>query len=47
MLNAQAGIVQTDQAAVDQALEQQRLTGHRVGDCLVEMGFLPEATLLR
>jgi DNA-binding response OmpR family regulator len=34
-------------AAVEQALEQQGLTGHRLGDCLVEMGFLPEATLLR
>jgi hypothetical protein len=41
----EAGLISA--AAVDQALEQQRLTGHRVGDCLVEMGFLPEATLLR
>jgi CheY-like chemotaxis protein len=41
----EAGLISA--AAVDQALEQQRLTGHRLGDCLVEMGFLPEATLLR
>jgi HD-GYP domain-containing protein (c-di-GMP phosphodiesterase class II) len=41
----EAGLISA--AAVNQALEQQRLTGHRLGDCLVEMGFLPEATLLR
>jgi HD-GYP domain-containing protein (c-di-GMP phosphodiesterase class II) len=40
-----AGLVTPD--AVDQALEQQRLTGHRLGDSLVEMGLLAEATLLR
>src|SRR5262245_13031733 len=40
-----AGLVSRE--AVDQALEQQRLTGHRLGDSLVEMGLLAEATLLR
>jgi HD-GYP domain-containing protein (c-di-GMP phosphodiesterase class II) len=40
-----AGLVSRD--AVDQALEQQRLTGHRLGDSLVEMGLLGEAALLR
>jgi len=40
-----AGLVARE--AVDQALEQQRLTGHRLGDSLVEMGLLGEAALLR
>src|SRR4030095_8056785 len=40
-----AGLVSRE--AVDQALEQQRLTGHRLGDSLVEMGLLGEAALLR
>jgi CheY-like chemotaxis protein len=40
-----AGLVSRE--AVDQALEQQRLTGHRLGDSLVEMGLLGEAVLLR
>jgi len=40
-----AGLVSRE--AVEQALEQQRLTGHRLGDSLVEMGLLAEATLLR
>ena len=40
-----AGLVSRD--AVEQGLEQQRLTGHRLGDSLVEMGLLAEATLLR
>ena len=40
-----AGLVTRE--AVDQALEQQRLTGHRLGDSLVEMGLLGEAVLLR
>jgi HD-GYP domain-containing protein (c-di-GMP phosphodiesterase class II)/DNA-binding NarL/FixJ family response regulator len=40
-----AGLVSRE--AVEQALEQQRLTGHRLGDSLVEMGLLGEATLLR
>jgi HD-GYP domain-containing protein (c-di-GMP phosphodiesterase class II) len=40
-----AGLVSRD--AVEQGLEQQRLTGHRLGDSLVEMGLLGEATLLR
>ena len=40
-----AGLVTRE--AVEQALEQQRLTGHRLGDSLVEMGLLGEAALLR
>jgi HD-GYP domain-containing protein (c-di-GMP phosphodiesterase class II)/DNA-binding response OmpR family regulator len=40
-----AGLVSRE--AVEQALEQQRLTGHRLGDSLVEMGLLGEAVLLR
>src|SRR5215468_5258345 len=40
-----AGLVSRD--AVEQGLEQQRLTGHRLGDSLVEMGLLGESTLLR
>ena len=40
-----AGLVTRE--AVEQALEQQRLTGHRLGDSLVEMGLLGESSLLR
>ena len=40
-----AGLVTRE--AVQQALEQQRLTGHRLGDSLVEMGLLGESVLLR
>jgi len=40
-----AGLVSRE--AVQQALEQQRLTGHRLGDSLVEMGLLGESVLLR
>src|SRR5215469_342314 len=40
-----AGLVSRE--AVQQALEQQRLTGHRLGDSLVEMGLLGESALLR
>jgi hypothetical protein len=40
-----AGLVSRD--AVEQGLDQQRLTGHRLGYSLVEMGLLAEATLLR
>src|SRR5215468_5940073 len=40
-----AGLVTRE--AVQQALEQQRLTGHRLGDSLVEMGLLGESALLR
>jgi len=40
-----AGLITRE--AVEQALEQQRLTGHRLGDSLVEMGLLGEAVLLR
>jgi len=33
--------------AVDQALAHQKITGHRLGDCLVELGLLQEGSLLR
>jgi HD-GYP domain-containing protein (c-di-GMP phosphodiesterase class II) len=33
--------------ALEQALQQQRITGHMLGDCLVEIGLLAETALLR
>jgi HD-GYP domain-containing protein (c-di-GMP phosphodiesterase class II) len=33
--------------ALEQALQQQRITGHKLGDCLVEIGLLAETALLR
>ncbi|MBX5482586.1 MAG: DUF4388 domain-containing protein [Myxococcaceae bacterium] len=33
--------------ALEKALAQQRITGHKLGDCLVEIGVLQEAQLLR
>ena len=33
--------------ALEKALAQQRITGHKLGDSLVEIGVLQEATLLR
>ncbi len=33
--------------AVEQALSHQKITGHRVGDCLVELGLMQEGALLR
>jgi HD-GYP domain-containing protein (c-di-GMP phosphodiesterase class II) len=41
----EAGLVTTD--AVQKALEHQKITGHKLGDCLVEIGLLQEAVLLR
>ncbi|WNG38405.1 DUF4388 domain-containing protein [Archangium violaceum] len=41
----EAGLVTTE--AIQKALEHQKITGHRLGDCLVEIGLLQEAALLR
>ncbi len=41
----EAGLVTKE--AVEQALSQQKITGHKLGDCLVELGLLPEIALLR
>ncbi len=41
----EAGLITPDD--VQKALQQQRITGHRLGDCLVEVGVLQEASLLR
>ncbi len=41
----EAGLVTTD--AIHKALEHQKITGHRLGDCLVEIGLLQESVLLR
>src|SRR5688572_23671839 len=41
----EAGLVTSD--SIQKALEHQKLTGHRLGDCLVEIGLLQEAALLR
>ncbi|MHB8874818.1 MAG: HD domain-containing phosphohydrolase, partial [Myxococcaceae bacterium] len=41
----EAGLITAE--AVDQALSQQKLTGHLLGDCLVEIGLIQEAALLR
>ena len=41
----EAGIATTD--AVEKALEHQKITGYKLGDCLVELGLVPEAALLR
>jgi response regulator RpfG family c-di-GMP phosphodiesterase len=41
----EAGLVTTESIA--KALEHQKITGHRLGDCLVEIGLLQEAALLR
>src|SRR5512132_1673822 len=40
-----AGLVTRE--AVDQALAQQKITGHKLGDCLVELGLVAETVLLR
>ncbi|MBJ6766110.1 DUF4388 domain-containing protein [Myxococcaceae bacterium JPH2] len=37
----------TTPGAVEQALEHQKITGHKLGDCLVDLGLLQEAALLR
>lgn len=41
----EAGLVSGD--AVEQALSHQKITGHRLGDCLVELGLMQESALLR
>ena len=41
----EAGLVAPE--SIEKALEHQRITGHRLGDCLVEIGLLQEAALLR
>ncbi len=41
----ESGLVSAD--AVDQALAHQKITGARLGDCLVELGLVQEGTLLR
>ncbi|MDY7224978.1 HD domain-containing phosphohydrolase [Hyalangium rubrum] len=41
----EAGLVTTE--AVEKALDHQKITGHKLGDCLVDLGLLQEAALLR
>ena len=41
----EAGFVSAE--AVEQALSHQKITSHRLGDCLVELGLMQEGTLLR
>ncbi len=41
----EAGLASAE--AVEQALAHQKITGHRLGDCLVELGLVQETTLLR
>ena len=41
----EAGLVSAE--AVQQALAQQKITGHRLGDCLVDLGLIQESALLR
>ncbi len=41
----EAGLVSAE--AVEQALGQQKITGHRLGDCLVDLGLIQESALLR
>jgi HD-GYP domain-containing protein (c-di-GMP phosphodiesterase class II) len=41
----EAGLVTSE--SIQKALEHQKITGHRLGDCLVEIGLLQEAALLR
>ncbi|HYH98305.1 HD domain-containing phosphohydrolase [Hyalangium sp.] len=41
----EAGLVTAE--AVEKALEHQKITGHKLGDCLVELGLLQETALLR
>lgn len=41
----EAGLVSAE--AVEQALQQQKITGHKLGDCLVELGLVQETALLR
>ncbi len=41
----EAGLVSTE--AIESALQQQKITGHRLGDCLVDLGLIQEVALLR
>ena len=41
----EAGLVSVE--AIDSALQQQKITGHRLGDCLLELGLIQEVALLR
>jgi response regulator RpfG family c-di-GMP phosphodiesterase len=41
----EAGLVSVE--AVESALQQQSITGHRLGDCLLELGLIQEVALLR
>lgn len=41
----EAGLASAE--AVDSALQHQKITGHRLGDCLVELGLVQETALLR
>lgn len=41
----EAGLVSAE--AVEQALSHQKITSHRLGDCLVELGLMQESALLR
>jgi HD-GYP domain-containing protein (c-di-GMP phosphodiesterase class II) len=41
----EAGLVTAE--AVTKALDHQKITGHKLGDCLVELGLIQEAALLR
>jgi HD-GYP domain-containing protein (c-di-GMP phosphodiesterase class II) len=41
----EAGLVTAE--SVEKALEHQRITGYKLGDCLVELGLLQETALLR
>ncbi len=41
----EAGLASAEQ--IDQALQHQKITGHRLGDCLVELGLVQETPLLR
>ncbi len=40
-----AGLVSAE--AIESALQQQKITGHRLGDCLLELGLIQEVALLR
>lgn len=41
----EAGLASAE--AIDQALQHQKITGHRLGDCLVSLGLMQETALLR
>jgi response regulator RpfG family c-di-GMP phosphodiesterase len=41
----EAGLVPAE--AIDRALSHQKITGHRLGDCLVDLGLMQETALLK